>query len=153
MAVEKSLVLIKPDAMVRNLAGTLITELGFLGLDIIGLKIVKVEEELAVKHYDELKDKPFFPSLLKYITGQYHGKNSVIAICFCGEDAISKIRTALGATNPDNAEFTSIRGKYGRVRDIDGDNVIENLVHASSSASDGERETALWFEKAELIVA
>lgn len=153
MAVEKSLVLIKPDAMVRNLAGTVISELGTLGLDMIGLKIVKVEEEMALKHYDELKDMPFFPGLLKYITGQFHGKNRVIAICFEGENAVNKIRGALGATDPNDAAFTDIRGRYGRTKDINGVKLMENLAHASSSPEDGERESALWFDKSELIVS
>lgn len=151
MAVEKSLVLIKPDAMARNLQGTVITELSALDIDMLGIKLVEVSKELALTHYDELKGAPFFSSLISYIRGEYHGQNKVIAICYQGENAISKIRTALGATNPNEAEFNTVRGRYGRIRPVGDINLIENIAHASSSASDGERETNLWFSSDELI--
>lgn len=151
MAVERSLVLIKPDAMARNLQGTVINELSSLDIDMIGLKLVEVSKDLALTHYDELKEESFFSTLISYIRGQYHGKNRVIAIAYQGDDAISKIRNALGATNPDDAEFNTIRGRYGRVRAVGDINLIENIAHASSSADDGERETNLWFDTDELI--
>lgn len=151
MAMEKSLVVIKPDAMARNLQWTIIDELESLDIEMVGIKIVKVEEEFALRHYDELKEEFFFPTLIKYITGQLHGTNKVVAICYEGEDAVAKIRTALGATNPEEAKFTDIRGKYGRVRKVGDINLMENVVHASSSAVDGEREVSLWFKPEELI--
>lgn len=151
MAVEKSLVLIKPDAMARNLQWVIMNELEQLGLDMIGLKIVKVEKDFALLHYDELKDEFFFPTLLKYITGGFHGTNKVVAVCYQGEDAVARIRQALGATNPAEAEFTDIRGKYGRVIKLEDVDLMENVAHASSCAADGERESALWFKPDELI--
>ncbi len=147
--IEKTLVLIKPDAMVKKLAGDVITELYKLDLKMIGLKLVKVKKELAEKHYEQLKDKPFFEKLIKHLTGKMHDNENVIAIVYRGENAIQKVRELAGATHPEEAHPSSIRGKYGRVHTkID---CFENVIHASDSPENAKKEIALWFGKNELI--
>ncbi|MBT4375982.1 nucleoside-diphosphate kinase [archaeon] len=146
---EKTLVLIKPDAMVKKLAGNVISELYNAGLKMIGLKLVNVKRELAEQHYNEHKGKPFFEKLIQHITGELHGNENVIAIAYEGEDAIQKIRTAAGKTHPEEAEYSTIRGKYGR--HVSSTDCFENVIHASDSPKSGEREIYLWFDEDELI--
>ncbi|MBS3085332.1 nucleoside-diphosphate kinase [Candidatus Pacearchaeota archaeon] len=146
---EQTLVLIKPDAMLKGLAGCVITELHSLGLKMIGLKLVNVKKELAEQHYCEHKEKPFFEKLIKHITGEFHNKENVIAIVYKGENAIKKARELAGATHPEDAHPTSLRGKYGRVHSKT--DCFENVVHTSDSKESAEREIALWFDKKELV--
>ena len=149
MEKERTLVLIKPDAMVKGLAGNVISELHRLNLKMIGLKLVNVQKELAEQHYEHLKDKPFFEGLIKHITGELHGNENVIAIAYEGEDSIQKIRTCAGETHPEKADPSSIRGRYGRI--LSSVDCMENVLHASDSPENGEKEIALWFEDKELI--
>jgi len=149
MNMERCLVLIKPDAMIKKLAGNVIIELDKLNLTMIGLKLVNVKRELAEKHYAEHKDKPFFEKLIKHITGELHDNENVIAIVYNGEDAIKKIRDATGKTNPEEANPSSLRGKYGRWHSKT--DCFENVIHASDSPSSAKREIELWFKKEELI--
>lgn len=146
---EKALVLIKPDAMVKNLAGNIISELYNLNLKMIGLKLVNVQKELAEQHYEEHKDKPFFEKLVKHITGELHNNENVIAIAYQGENAVQKIRKAAGKTHPEQADFNSIRGKYGRLHSET--DCFENVMHASDSPENAEKEISLWFDEKELI--
>lgn len=146
---EKSLVLIKPDAMVKKLAGNIINDLYNLNLKMIGLKLVNVDEDLAKEHYKELQEKPFFQELLDHITGKVHDNENVIAIAYQGENAIQKIRDFIGSTNPDEASPNSIRGKYGKIHTKT--NCHETVIHASDSNKNAEREINLWFNKKELI--
>jgi nucleoside-diphosphate kinase len=146
---ERTLVLIKPDAMVKKLAGNVISELYHTGLKMIGLKLVNVKKELAEQHYAEHLGKPFFPKLVDHITGELHGKENVIAIAYEGEDAIKKVRDAAGKTHPEEADYSSIRGKYGR--HIASTDCFENVIHASDSPESGEREISLWFDEDELV--
>jgi nucleoside-diphosphate kinase len=146
---EKALVLIKPDAMVKNLAGNIISELYNLDLKMIGLKLVNVQKELAEQHYEEHKDKPFFEKLVKHITGELHNNENVIAIAYQGENAVQKIRDAAGKTHPEQAEFNSIRGKYGRLHSET--DCFENVMHASDSPENAEKEISLWFDEKELV--
>jgi len=145
---EKTLVLIKPDAMVKKLAGNLISDLYNLNLKMIGLKLVNVRKELAEQHYKEHKEKKFYNELIDYITGKLHNEN-VIAIVYKGENAIQKIRDLIGETHPDKASPTSLRGKYGKVHSIEGWH--ETVLHASDSKESAEKEIELWFNKNELI--
>ena len=92
---ERTLVLIKPDAMIKRLAGNVINELYNLNLKMIGLKLVNVKRELAEQHYFEHKDKPFFEKLISHITGEMHGNENVIAIVYEGKDAIKKSENLL----------------------------------------------------------
>ena len=146
MAVQQTLVLIKPDGLVKSLAGNIITVLAETGLKISGAKIVQVTKELAEEHYKHLKEEKFFDELIRYIMGEFHTKR-VMALVYHGEDAIKKVRKIAGATNPEKAKPTSIRGKYGRVT---SKGTFENVIHASENKKEAEREIKLWFKPEEL---
>ena len=143
------MVLIKPDAMAKCLAGHVMTDLYNLKLKMVGLKLVKVSRELAEKHYEEHRKKPFFEKLVKHLTGELHNGEKVIAIVYEGEDAVQKIRDAAGKTHPEDADFASIRGKYGRVNAKT--DCFENVIHASDSKESAEKEIKLWFKEKELV--
>lgn len=145
---EATLVIIKPDGLKKSLTGNILSRLSETKLRIIGARVVKVTEELARKHYSHLKDKPFFPELVKYITGQLHGENRVMALVYWGRDAISKVRQIAGATNPEEADPVSVRGAYGRILTS---GLYENVIHASSSPEEAEREIKLWFVPEEIV--
>lgn len=130
---EKSLVLIKPDAVERNLIGKILEKYEEAGLKIVALKMEKVSEELAGKHYAEHKDKPFYGSLIEYIT-----RSPLCALVVEGEEAIAQVRATNGATNPDDAAVGTIRKLYALSK-------TENCVHASDSPESAAREIALWF--------
>ncbi len=147
MAVEQSLILIKPDGLVKSLTGNIISKLSETTLKIVGAKIVQVTQELAEEHYQHLKEEKFFDELIKYIIGEYHTKR-VLALVYHGENAIKNIRKIVGETNPETAEPTSIRGKYGRITQA---GVFENVVHASENTKEAEREIKLWFRPDELV--
>jgi len=146
--IQQTLILIKPDGLKKSLTGNVLTRLSETKLDIVAAKIVKVSRELAEKHYMQLKDKPFFEELLKYLMGEYH-KKKVMALVYWGEDAIDKVRKICGATNPEEADPVSIRGAYGR---ITTKGVYENVIHASTNPEEAEREIKLWFQPDEIIV-
>jgi nucleoside-diphosphate kinase len=149
MKTERTLVLIKPDAIVKRLAGNIINELYNLDLKMVGLKLVNVQRELAEQHYLEHKEKPFFDELIKYLTGELHNSENIIAIVYEGENAISKIRSFAGKTHPEEADFCTLRGRFGRLNSkID---CFENVIHASDSPESAEREIELWFEKKEIV--
>jgi len=158
MVVQQCLVLIKPDGLVKSLTGNIISALSETKLKIVGAKIVSVKKEFAEKHYSTLREEQvkkhgeekgnkIFESVLKYIQGEFH-TNRVLALVYHGEDAIEKIRHVAGSTNPEEAEPTSIRGKYGRVHSKTG--VYENVMHASDSEENAKREIELWFQPEEL---
>lgn len=148
--IQNTLVLIKPDGLKKSLTGNILTKLAETRLIIIGAKVVSVSRELAEQHYIHLKDKPFFSELLRYIQGEFYGADyrRVLAMVYRGEDAIKKVRDISGATNPEEADSTSIRGAYGR---ITTKGVYENVIHASSSPEDAAREIKLWFKPAEIV--
>ena len=143
------LILIKPDGLKKSLTGNIITRLAEAKLEIVAAKIVSVSKELAAEHYQHLKDKPFFEELINYLQGELHNRRKVMALVYWGADAISKCRTLAGATNPEEADPTSIRGAYGR---ITTKGLYENVIHVSSDAKDAEREIKLWFQPSEVIV-
>ena len=145
---QQTLVLIKPDGLKKSLTGNVLTRLSETKLDIVAAKIVQVSRELAEAHYAELKDKPFFNELVKYIMGEYH-KKKVMALIYWGEDAINKVRQICGSTNPEEADPVSIRGAYGR---ITTKGIYENVIHASTNLAEAEREIKLWFEPDEIIM-
>lgn len=146
---ERTLVLIKPDAMVKRLAGNIINDLYNLNLKMVGLKLVNVQQELAEQHYEEHKGKPFFKDLIEHITGKLHNNENVIAIVYQGENAIQKVREAIGKTNPDDCEPHHLRGKYGKIHTKT--NCHETVLHASDSLESAEKEVKLWFNKEELV--
>lgn len=146
---EKTLILIKPDAMVKRLAGNIINDLYNLNLKMIGLKLVNVQQELAEQHYSEHKEKPFFEKLVKHITGELHDQENVIAIVYQGENAVEKVRDAVGETHPEKAEPNTLRGKFGRLHSET--DCFENVIHASDSVESAEKEIKLWFDDGELV--
>jgi nucleoside-diphosphate kinase len=136
---EKSLVLVKPDAMERGLAGAIIGRVQAEGLKLIGLKMFHVDKALAAKHYAVHQGKHFFNDLVDYITS-----TPIVAAAFEGEKAIERIRKAMGATDPANAAPGTIRKDFG----ID---LQRNSIHGSDSPENGEKEIALFFTKKELF--
>lgn len=148
MKEEATLILIKPDGLKRSLTGNIITRLSEVKLIIIAAKMKTVSQKLAKEHYGHLKDKPFFGEIVKYLMGEFHTKR-VMALVYYGISAISKVREITGATNPEDADPVSIRGSYGRITTR---GVYENVIHASSSAVDAEREIKLWFDPDELTL-
>jgi len=133
MAVERTLVLIKPDAMQRRLAGEILARFEARGLGIRSAKLLQVDRELAERHYDEHKEKPFFAELVDFITSA-----PTLALVLEGESAIAIVRTTMGATNPTDATPGSIRGDLAL-------SMPDNLVHGSDSPESAEREIGLWF--------
>jgi nucleoside-diphosphate kinase len=136
---ERTLVLIKPDAMQRRLAGEILGRLERRGLVIRAGKLIQVDRGLAERHYDEHREKPFFGELVDFITSA-----PTLVFVVEGESAISVVRTTMGATNPAGAAPGTIRGDLALA-------MPDNLVHGSDSAESAEREIALWFSDAELV--
>lgn len=147
---QQTLVIIKPDGLKKSLTGNILTRLSETKLRIIGAKVVRVSRELAEKHYAHLKNKPFYEEVIKYICGELHGEPycRVLALVYRGEDAIEKVRQLAGATNPELAEPTSIRGQYGRLTTA---GLFENVLHCSADEEEAEREIKLWFEPDEIV--
>jgi len=143
------LILIKPDGLKKSLTGNILTRLSETKLEIVAAKMVRVPRSLAEEHYKHLKDKPFFAEIIKYLQGELHDRKKVMALIYWGEDAIKKCRELAGATNPEEAESTSIRGSYGR---ITTSGVYENVIHVSSNESEAQREIKLWFDPKDIIV-
>jgi len=133
MAVERTLVLIKPDAVQRGLAGEILARFERRGLQIREARLVQVDRELAEKHYAEHAEKPFFGELVEFITSA-----PTLALALEGEGAIATVRRTMGATNPADSEPGSIRGDLAL-------SMPDNLVHGSDSPESSERELALWF--------
>ena len=146
---QRTLVLIKPDAMVKQLAGHVISELYKSELKMVGLKLVETTKDLIEAHYEEHKNSVHFEKLVKHLTGEYHNQPNIIAIVYEGENAIQTIRDLAGKTDPNDAPPHTIRGKYGRIHPET--TVYENVIHASDSEESAEREINLWFESTELI--
>ena len=148
MAREATLVVIKPDAIKRGLAGIIVSRLEELRLDVIGAKAIRVTRALAEEHYKALRDKPFFEELLQHIQGTLHDTSYVLAFVLYGDNAIARVRQLAGATHPEKADALSLRGALGRMTTS---GVMENVVHASSDLSEAEREIRLWFQPHELL--
>jgi nucleoside-diphosphate kinase len=148
MAIEQTLVLIKPDGLKKSLTGNILTRLSETRLEIAGARIVSVTRELAEAHYAALKDQPFFQELIDYIMGELHERKRVMALVYHGEDAVSKVREICGATNPEEADPRTIRGAYGRITTL---GIYENVIHASASPEEAEREIKLWFGPDEVV--
>jgi nucleoside-diphosphate kinase len=134
---ERTLVLIKPDAMQRSLAGEIIARLERRGLRIVGMRMLHMDEALAREHYAAHEEKAFFQGLLQYITS-----SPIIAAVFEGKNAVEIARQSMGATNPAQAAPGTIRGDLG----ID---TGRNLVHGSDSLEAAEKEIRLFFKEGE----
>jgi nucleoside-diphosphate kinase len=139
MAVERTLVLIKPDAVLRGLAGEILSRFEARGLTMRAGKLLTVGRELAEEHYAEHTEKPFFGELVEFITSA-----PTLALVLAGESAIGVVRTTMGATNPADAAPGTIRGDLALA-------MPDNLVHGSDSPESAEREIGLWFSDDELV--
>lgn len=135
---ERTLVLVKPDAMQRGLAGEILCRLERRGLRIVGLKLLQVDRALAERHYGEHAGKPFYEGLVSYITAC-----PIIAAVFEGSDAVQAVRATMGSTNPRDAAPGTIRGDLGL-------EIGRNLVHGSDTEESAGREIDLFFAPAEL---
>src|SRR5437667_7173872 len=138
MAVERTLVLVKPDAMARGLAGEIVRRIEARGMILRGAKLVRVDRDLAERHYDEHREKPFFSELVEFITS-----GPTLALVIEGESAISVVRSTSGATNPVDASPGTIRGDLALA-------MPDNLVHGSDPAESAESEVGMWFGADEL---
>ena len=135
---ERTLVLVKPDAMQRGLAGEILSRLERRGLRIVGLKLLQVDRALAERHYGEHVGKPFYEGLVAYITAC-----PIIAAVLEGTEAVEAVRNTMGKTNPRDAAPGTIRGDFGL-------EIGRNLIHGSDSAESATREVALFFGTNEL---
>jgi len=133
LSAEATLVLIKPDAVERKLAGEILARFEQRGLELRAAKLLTVDRELAEEHYAEHKEKPFFGELVEFITSA-----PTLALVLEGESAISVVRITMGATNPTDAAPGTIRGDLALA-------MPNNLVHGSDSPESARREIALWF--------
>jgi nucleoside-diphosphate kinase len=136
--VERTLILVKPDAFARGLSGEIIARFERKGLTIVALKHMTVDEELAKQHYAEHDGKPFFGELVEFITS-----GPLVAMVLEGDKAIVAARQVIGATNPLEATTGSIRGDFAIA-------VGQNMVHGSDSPESGKREAALFFPDLEV---
>ncbi len=136
---EKTFVMLKPDAVQRAIIGEIISRLERKGLKIVAMKMLRVDRELAERHYAEHRGKPFFEGLVSYITS-----SPVVAMVVEGKDAVKVVRTLVGATNPVEAQPGTIRGDYGL-------DVGRNVIHASDSKESAEREISLFFKPEEIF--
>ncbi len=133
VAVERTLVIVKPDGVQRGLAGAIIGRLERRGLKIVALELRQIDRELAERHYGEHVGKPFYAGLVDYITS-----SPVVLMVLEGPDAIAIVRATVGATNPAAAAAGTIRADYGL-------SIGRNLIHASDGAESAAREVALYF--------
>ena len=139
MSNERTLVLVKPDGVQRGLAGEIVGRLERTGLQIIGMKLMLISEELASRHYAEHAEKPFYAGLVGFITS-----SPVVALALEGPSAISTTRKIMGGTNPADAAPGTVRGDLG----VD---MGRNLIHGSANAEDAAREVGLFFNDSELV--
>jgi nucleoside-diphosphate kinase len=136
---ERSLIILKPDAVQRGLIGPILTRLEQRGLKLAGLKLIRIDEALARKHYGVHEGRPFYESLVSYITS-----GPVVVAVVVGKDVIATVRNTVGATNPVQAAPGTIRGDFAV-------EIGRNLIHASDSPENGEKEAALFFAPEELV--
>jgi nucleoside-diphosphate kinase len=136
---ERTLVLVKPDGVERGLIGEIISRFEKRTLKIVGMKMITADEDLARRHYDVHKEKPFFGELVDFITS-----GPTVAMVLEGENAIAIVRNMIGALQPAEAASGTIRGDFTL-------EVQKNLVHGSDSAESAEREIPIWFEPDELV--
>ena len=133
MAVESTLLILKPDAVRRGLVGEVLRRVEAKGLRIAGMRMMRIDEGLAGEHYAEHREKPFYGELVGFITS-----GDVVVARLEGEQAIPVLRTLMGPTDPASAPPGTIRGDFGTI-------ITENLVHGSDSPASAERELKLFF--------
>jgi nucleoside-diphosphate kinase len=139
VAVERTLILIKPDAVERRLVAEILGRIEQRGFSVRAAKLLRVSRDLGERHYAEHSEKPFFGELVEFITSA-----PTWALVVEGEGAVATLRKTIGATNPADAEPGSIRGDLATA-------MPDNLVHGSDSTESAEREIALWFSDDELV--
>ncbi|SEK61797.1 nucleoside diphosphate kinase [Carnobacterium iners] len=130
---EKTLILLKPDAVERNLIGKILSEYERNGLTINDMKYMTASKEITETHYAEHKGKPFFNRLVCYLT-----RSPIVAVVVAGDNAVSRVRALNGTTNPADSGDNTIRALYGI-------SLSENTVHSSDSVESAKRERAIWF--------
>lgn len=130
---EKTYLMIKPDGVQRGLCGEIVSRFEKKGLKLVAMKLMVISKETAEKHYGEHKDKPFFPSLIAYITS-----GPVLAMVWEGENAVQICRNMMGKTKPLESAPGTIRGDYGMVTGL-------NIIHGSDSVESAEREIGIFF--------
>lgn len=135
---ERTFIAIKPDGVQRGLVGEIIHRFEAKGFTLVGMKFMNVSRELAEKHYDVHKDKPFFSGLVEFITS-----GPVVAMVLEGDGVVASARKIIGATNPLNSEPGTIRGDFGV-------SIGRNLIHGSDAVETAQREISLWFSNDEL---
>lgn len=135
---ERTFIAIKPDGVQRGLVGEVIKRFETKGFTLVGLKLMNVSRELAEEHYSVHRERPFFSSLVDFITS-----SPVVAMVFEGEGVVASARKIIGATNPLSAEPGTIRGDFGV-------SIGRNLIHGSDALETAQREIALWFQDDEL---
>ncbi|MDB9372603.1 nucleoside-diphosphate kinase [Nodularia sphaerocarpa] len=136
---ERTFLAIKPDGVQRGLVAEIIRRYETKGFTLVGLKFMKVSRELAEQHYDVHRERPFFPSLVDFITS-----GPVVAMVWEGDGVVASARKIIGATNPLTAEPGTIRGDFGI-------SIGRNLIHGSDALETAQREIALWFKEEELV--
>src|SRR3954465_14074266 len=139
MALESTLLILKPDAVQRGLVGEIVTRFEKKGIQIVGAKMMKIPPQLAEQHYAPHKGKPFYEGLVKFMTS-----SPVIVLALAGKDVINIARKMMGATFGSKAEPGTIRGDFGVSNSF-------NLIHGSDSAESAQRELGLFFKPDELI--
>ncbi|MBU4032542.1 MAG: nucleoside-diphosphate kinase [Candidatus Thermoplasmatota archaeon] len=135
---ERTFVMVKPDGVQRGIVGQVISRFEAKGLKLVAAKFMKIDSELAAKHYGEHLGKPFYEKLVDFITS-----GPVMAMVWEGTDSISVVRTLVGKTNPKEAGPGTIRGDFGMTTG-------RNIIHASDSPSSAEREINLFFDRSEI---
>jgi nucleoside-diphosphate kinase len=136
---ERTLVLVKPDGVQRLLTGRILARFEERGLKVVGLKLVAVGRDLAERHYDVHRERPFFTGLVDFITS-----SPLVAVALEGPNAIAVVRAMVGATRPNEAAPGTIRGDFAL-------ETAQNLIHASDGPETASAELALWFEPDELV--
>ncbi|MEB3122056.1 MAG: nucleoside-diphosphate kinase [Snowella sp.] len=136
---ERTFIMIKPDGVQRNLVGEVIRRFETKGFKLVGLKLLSVSKELAAKHYDVHKERPFFAGLVQFITS-----SPVVAMVWEGDGVVASARNLIGATNPLTSPPGTIRGDFGV-------SIGRNLIHGSDAIETAQHEIALWFTPEELV--
>lgn len=136
---ERTFVMVKPDGVQRNLVGEVIRRFETKGFTLVGLKLLQVSKELAEKHYDVHKERPFFNGLVEFICS-----SPVVAMVWEGEGVVASARVLIGSTNPLTANPGTIRGDFGV-------SIGRNIIHGSDAIETAQREISLWFTPEELV--
>ena len=148
MSLEKTFVMIKPDGVKRGIVGEIISRFERAGFKVVAMKLIYVDRDFSKKHYSEHIEKPFYKSLENFLVS-----GPVLAMVLEGAKAISRVRTMVGATEPNSANPGTIRGDFSHITYDRADSKggeMPNLIHASDSTESSKKEIALWFSQNEI---